>query len=410
MSNVKIGVRDRLLMNISLKTKLILPSLCSLVLSCWIVFMYKQTLASGSDTSDAVGLISFATIVFGMNAFIIFLAFSIMQNIMPLLDHIISVMTDIKEGDLSKRIGFSGGDEFGQIGQATDSTIDHLDALIEQIGNASKNLDTQAEEIDWRTDESRNQLRGQHEELIRCSAGITQMAQIAKESAHRANNASDLAQNLGESMNKAEATVNDLVSKTSSLSTKMKESADAGLALRETSQSVKDVLQVITDISNQTNLLALNAAIEAARAGEAGRGFAVVADEVRTLSIKTQDATIEIQSMVDNLEETSDFLLLRVDESGTNAKQVSNDFKMTQASLNDVFQYMANLKTLNTEASLAANEQSTAAEAMAVDITQIQERAEACVNNIAIIHKSCVNLKHTAHSLIKSASQTYNAS
>lgn len=401
MSEVKIGLRDRLLMNINLKTKLLLPSILSFLLSAFAIMQYKAALG-GQDNASLMSTEAFATYLMIGNAAMLFLAYSIMQNIMPLLSHIIGVMKRIAGGNLNDRIGFSGSDEFGQIGQSVDSTINHLSSLIESISVASKSLEAQANDIEQQCNACTTELTNQHDSLIRCATGITQMAQIAQDASLRAQSADALAQDLNQNMSEAEGTIDALSGRMQTLSERMKNCTDSSHALRSTSQSVKNVLKVITDISEQTNLLALNAAIEAARAGEAGRGFAVVADEVRTLSVKTQEATIEIQTMVANLEDTSEYLLKLVSDSGEETLQVNNEFGSTKEQIQRVFSSTQELKVLNAEAANAANEQSTASEALALDITATQDGAENCVKSMQAIDEANKALRQATSSLSNS--------
>jgi methyl-accepting chemotaxis protein len=181
----------------------------------------------------------------------------------------------------------------------------------------------------------------------------------------------------------------------------MFQSSTAGNTLRQTARDVKNVLDVITSISQQTNLLALNAAIEAARAGEAGRGFAVVADEVRTLSVKTQEATVEIDSMINKLESSSEDLLMLVDNGANEVRTIATSFFNTKEQVDDVSSVINQLSQLNTESAQASAEQSQAAEEMAKDIVMIQNRSESCVTNTNAVDNACGALAKTSQRLIK---------
>lgn len=403
MTEVKIGWRDRLLMNVSLKAKLMLPSLLTLGFVIFLITQYfylyqavgDEIVQEGAYLSPGV-----LVIVSGVFcAFLLFLAHSIRLNIMPLLDHIIRVMKIIASGNLEQRIGFSGSDEFGQIGKNVDATINHLATLIKDVGEVSSALSDQTHQIDQLSNSSQTDLEGQHQDLVRCSAAIYQMAQIAQESATRSQQAGEFAFQLDQNMKQVNQELNGLMAKMHSLSKDMQESTEAGLALRETSQRVKKVLDVITGISEQTNLLALNAAIEAARAGEAGRGFAVVSDEVRTLSVKTQDATIEIQSMIENLETTSEHLLGQVEKGTNEVVSITTSFDHAQERLEEVSGFVVRLSEINAAAATAAVEQRDASEEMSKDITMVQDKSENCVVNMKSILDANVMVKSNAQAL-----------
>ncbi|WP_231876751.1 methyl-accepting chemotaxis protein [Oleiphilus sp. HI0066] len=398
MADVKIGLRDRILMNVSLKAKLLLPACLTLPLVAFALYQYNQAISEASS-EGLMSTLELSMWLFAGSGFIIFFAHSVMYNVMPLLQHIIGVMKNILSGNTDDRIGFSGSDEFGQIGSSVDATVGHLSTLITSVNEAIETLTIQVEDIDEQCRSSTSELMLQNDSLIRSSAGITQMAQIAKDASARAQSADALAQSLGDSMSQTETTIDQLVAKMHGLSGRMSNCSDSSHALRETSQSVKNVLKVITDISEQTNLLALNAAIEAARAGEAGRGFAVVADEVRTLSVKTQDATVEIQSMVASLEDTTDHLMKMIDESSTETNNVSEQFVATKEQLQSVFLNTQELKLINADAANAATEQSAASDELARDITATQDGAQTCVNSMHTIEQANARLRETANNL-----------
>jgi methyl-accepting chemotaxis protein len=409
MTEVKIGWRDRILMNISLSTKLLLPAVLASLLLGFLAFQYsvlyqlvpEEQLQQATVISDQALIIITSVMII----FFIFLAHAIKQNIMPLLAHIINVMKIISSGNLEQRIGFSGSDEFGQIGQNVDTTINHLSNLIKDVTHVSGEVSDQTQQIDRLSSSSQLDLEGQHQDLVRCSAAIYQMAQIAHESAERSQQAGNLANNLQSNMGQVHGELTNLMGQMHQLSEEMQESTKAGHALRKTTQDVKQVLDVITGISEQTNLLALNAAIEAARAGEAGRGFAVVSDEVRTLSIKTQQATLEIQTMIENLEDTSEHLLSRVEKGATEVESISVRCDQTQATVSDVSEFVKRLTEINLAAANAAVEQRDASEEMSKDIIQVQDKSESCVENMKSILEANVLLKSTSNELTSGLDQ-----
>ncbi|KJZ13916.1 hypothetical protein TW85_12050 [Marinomonas sp. S3726] len=412
MADVKIGWRDRILMNISLETKFILPSICALLLTLFQLYQHYQLevllkenqIAHNAMSSSSLAVLSTVAIVF-----IFLLAISIAQNIMPLLKHIIRVMQQIEAGDLNQRIGFSGSDAFGLIGGAVDSTINKLVKLIESVSIASKQVANQTKEIDRLSNSSQTHLSGQHEELVRCSDAVLQSTQTANDSAQYSEQADEVAQNLHGNMQEVNTQSEELIKLMVQLSTEMQSSSKASTELRNTSHEVKSVLDVINGISEQTNLLALNAAIEAARAGEAGRGFAVVADEVRGLSVRTQEATIEIQSMIENLEKTSEELVQKVESGAREVQHISDNVNGSKSKLTQMTELIKTLADLNSESARSATAQREASDKMYHDVKQIQERSESCLQNMNEIINSKVVLVDTA-SHLEVALDEYNHS
>ncbi|KZM45091.1 hypothetical protein OA92_04360 [Marinomonas sp. SBI22] len=412
MADVKIGWRDRILMNISLETKFILPSICALLLTLFQLYQHYQLeallkenqIAHNAMSSSSLAVLSTVAIVF-----IFLLAISIAQNIMPLLKHIIRVMQQIEAGDLNQRIGFSGSDAFGLIGCAVDSTINKLVKLIESVSIASKQVANQTKEIDRLSNSSQTHLSGQHEELVRCSDAVLQSTQTANDSAQYSEQADEVAQNLHGNMQEVNTQSEELIKLMVQLSTEMQSSSKASTELRNTSHEVKSVLDVINGISEQTNLLALNAAIEAARAGEAGRGFAVVADEVRGLSVRTQEATIEIQSMIENLEKTSEELVQKVESGAREVQHISDNVNGSKSKLTQMTELIKTLADLNSESARSATAQREASDKMYHDVKQIQERSESCLQNMNEIINSKVVLVDTA-SHLEVALDEYNHS
>ena len=402
MADVKIGWRDRILMNISLETKFILPTICALLLTLFQLYHHYQLQSALQDNQisyDGLSSSSLAIISSLALIFIFLLAISIAQNIMPLLKHIIRVMQMIEAGDLKQRIGFSGSDAFGLIGGAVDNTINKLVKLIESVSIASKQVASQTKEIDRLSNSSQEHLAGQHDELLRCSDAVLQSTQTANDSAQFSEKADDVAQALNGNMQQVNSQSSELINLMSQLSVEMESSSKASNELRATSHEVKSVLDVINGISEQTNLLALNAAIEAARAGEAGRGFAVVADEVRGLSVRTQEATVEIQSMIDNLEKTSEELVQKVENGAKEVNHISDNVNGSKEKLTEMTSLIQTLAELNSESARSASAQREASDKMYHDVKQIQDRSESCLHNMNEIINSKAVLVDTASQL-----------
>ncbi|MGH8354567.1 MAG: methyl-accepting chemotaxis protein [Pseudomonas sp.] len=179
----------------------------------------------------------------------------------------------------------------------------------------------------------------------------------------------------------------------------MAESSRAGQALQETSERMASMLGVIQSISEQTNLLALNAAIEAARAGEAGRGFAVVADEVRQLSIRTSSATVEIRTMLGNLQQTSNAMLGRVGNSVEATAQMTGHAEHVQQEVHSLAESMEQISSRNHQVAAATSEQASMCLSVRDDLASILQASETSVGQIRRVSEGNAGILATVDTL-----------
>ncbi|MEG0006887.1 MAG: methyl-accepting chemotaxis protein [Aeromonas sp.] len=233
----------------------------------------------------------------------ILVAFTLGKAIRRPLKELLRVLTEVTQGDMTQRVGFKSQNEFGQLGSQINLLIQQMGDVLKQLSQASNQLNSAAHDNRHTTEAVRADLEKQRQETASVAAAMTQMEASVREVAQAANQTLERVMDVEKASQMGRKVMAGNITTTHQLAGKLQQTGAVIGDVSAMSGQIGNILDVIRGIAEQTNLLALNAAIEAARAGEQGRGFAVVADEVRNLAGRTAQSTSEIQQMIENLQQ-----------------------------------------------------------------------------------------------------------
>ncbi|GFM85817.1 methyl-accepting chemotaxis protein [Pseudomonas cichorii] len=280
------------------------------------------------------------------------------------------------EGDLTRRLAITSQDELGELAGSFNRFVDKIHGIVRQITEMTAQLTGLVSEVSDQAQRSEQAMDRQRHETDQVATAINEMSAAAQEVAKSAQGASVAAQQTDEQGKAAKRVVDGSIKQIHALVDDIRKSGSSLDSLQQDVSSIVSVLGVIRSIAEQTNLLALNAAIEAARAGEAGRGFAVVADEVRALASRTQQSTQEIQGMIDRLQKGTEEAvgaMRRSSEAGDGTSTQANDAGQSLVTIGEL---IATINSMNAQIASAAEEQTAVAEEINRSVHQIAVAVE----------------------------------
>ncbi len=277
----------------------------------------------------------------------------------------------LAEGDLRNKITVKTYDEIGQMRTAIDKAQHFQIDMMGQIVSASDQLCRDADEVNSSSSKVANSIQLTTSRLEQVAAAVTQMSSTIQEVAQNAQTAAYAARSADDSAKKGMDVMNSTIDTINHLANEVQAASDVIKKLEDDTNSVGTVLDVIRGIAEQTNLLALNAAIEAARAGEQGRGFAVVADEVRSLAQRTQESTAEIQQIIENVQSGAKNAVVVMNSGSNSTQNCVNQAQLAGNALTEITDSVNQIHLMNTQIATAAEEQTTVANDISKNINEI---------------------------------------
>ncbi len=302
-------------------------------------------------------------------------------------------------GDLTQVIDVDSKDEIGELLTAMNGMRQKLLDMLSRISGTTDQLSAASEELSAVTAQTSSIIQSQHSETEQVATAMNEMTATVQEVAQNINHTASAASEANEHTMSGQQVVGQAVSQIGQLAEQIEQASATINDLEQQSEGINSVLDVIKGIAEQTNLLALNAAIEAARAGEQGRGFAVVADEVRTLAGRTQESTEEINQMIEKLQSGSQRAVQVMEKSREQARAVVTHATESGAALSTIATAVTKINDMSTQIASAAEEQSAVSEEINRNIVQINDMANDTANGAAQTSEASQDLARMATEL-----------
>ncbi|MBB1363960.1 MULTISPECIES: methyl-accepting chemotaxis protein [unclassified Shewanella] len=302
----------------------------------------------------------------------------VLRSVMrPVTDILMKLKLIKQNSDLTQVFTPYNDDELGMISTSLTGVITHLRSIIESISDAANTINISSEELQRFTEDTNHRMIQQQDESEQTATAMNEMTATVAEVVQSTNFAAEQAKQANDHAENGNIIVRNSIDSISQLSNQIGTTAEVISHLAKESQNIGQVLSVIKGIAEQTNLLALNAAIEAARAGEQGRGFAVVADEVRTLAKRTQDSTLQIETMIGGLQKSVVLAVSSMDEGLVLVNNANDKTSSAGVVLSEIVTSVDSINELNTQIATAAEEQSYVAESINKSIIAINDITKA---------------------------------
>ena len=366
----------------------------------WIIGTGVYTDDVMTDFMDDATDVIITTVVF--IALLIGAIILILNSIRTPLRNVAIAMREISkgEGDLTQRLPIRGDDEITAIARAFNLFIERIQVLVTESKSTSEVLASLTRNLSQISSATRRLTDDQLQQTDLAATGSNEMSQTIHEVADNAERAAAAAREVADSAERGKSTMATTQQRIGQLAADIQKSSSVIQGLRAETESIGSVLDVIRGIAEQTNLLALNAAIEAARAGEQGRGFAVVADEVRTLASRTQESTEEINKMITRLQDQAATAVKSMEENAHNSENTAASSQQALDAISSISNAVNTITEMNLSIASAVEEQSAAANEISGNVVRIAESSGNIADNMRQADESSSKLAESSNTLV----------
>jgi len=334
-------------------------------------------------------------------------AFLIVRAVIHPINKTVHLMQDIADGDgdLTQRLQAGGDDEMALIAGAFNRFVEKIQVLLTDVTHSMEELRQASNQTLQAMTEGNEAMHKQQQEVEQIATAINEMSVTSQEVAQNAIGAETAAIEVNGHADSGKLVVNSALSSVSSLADEVQSAVDVIDSLAQKSSSIYSVVNVIQSVSEQTNLLALNAAIEAARAGEQGRGFAVVADEVRALAAKAESSTKDIREIIDEIQALTKQAVTAMESSKTVSSDTLLGAQSASEALDAITDSMHTVTEMNTQIAHAATEQTGVTDELNQRVIQISELSNLTSIQVSNTVETCESLNRISETLSKQLTQ-----
>jgi methyl-accepting chemotaxis protein len=323
-------------------------------------------------------------------------AWNVASAIKQPLSMLLKTLKAAAAGNMTETVAYSSNNEFGQLADSANSMMSQMRTVLLEISQAAESLSNVSKGNSVTLNSAKDELNNQRQETASVAAAMTEMEQSVREVAKSANVTLEKVMEVEEAANSGRKIMSDNITTTHQLSEKLDHSSSVIGEVDNMSNSIGSILDVIRGIADQTNLLALNAAIEAARAGEQGRGFAVVADEVRVLAQKTTNSTTEIQSMIENLQKSAQRAVTVMSECSTEMQSSISQTSDANGAMEEIQGIITQISDMSSQIAAAAEQQQATGAEISTNLNRISDISDDNYQSIEIVTSTSEELGELA--------------